>query len=54
MSALTASKQSEVRAWEAEIVACEHIHQLKQLDQATLSEQSRSNIHLALFSIDIN
>ncbi|RKP10740.1 hypothetical protein THASP1DRAFT_34034 [Thamnocephalis sphaerospora] len=40
MNSLTASKQSEIKAWEAEIVACDHIHQLQQQEATTLSEQS--------------
>ncbi|KAI9593905.1 ubiquitin carboxyl-terminal hydrolase [Syncephalis fuscata] len=52
MNALTASKQSEVKAWEAEIVACEHIHKLEQTVEVTLSEQSLA--HCSQCELDAN
>ncbi|KAI8058109.1 ubiquitin thiolesterase [Syncephalis plumigaleata] len=52
MSALTASKQSEVKAWEAEIVPCEHIHQLVQVERVALSEQTLA--HCSQCELDKN
>ncbi|KAI8599774.1 hypothetical protein EDD21DRAFT_378997 [Dissophora ornata] len=44
MTSLSASRQSEIKAWEEEIVSCEHIQNLNQVSEKTVSAE---NAHCA-------
>lgn len=40
MTALSSSQQSEVKAWEEEIVPCQHTRELKQIGDPSVLEAS--------------
>jgi ubiquitin carboxyl-terminal hydrolase 5/13 len=44
MTSLSASKKSEIKAWEEEIVACDHTRNLEQVPPKKLESQGKSNI----------
>jgi len=44
MTSLSASKKSEIKAWEEEITACDHTRNLEQVPPQQLESQGESNI----------
>jgi ubiquitin carboxyl-terminal hydrolase 5/13 len=52
MTSLSASKQSEIKAWEEEITACEHTRNLEQDPPKKLESQGESNVILVYFHFD--
>lgn len=50
MTSLSASRQSEIKAWEEEITACEHTQNLVQNPPKKLESQGEFNVVIVYFS----